>query len=175
VVRAGAKRLALLAALALALPAAAPAPAAAEGAPYLRADKVLVIKSDRRLRLMRGRAVLYEFPISLGWNPVGHKLYEGDGRTPEGRYTLDYFNTQSAFYRSIHISYPNGVDRLRAARRGDRVGGNIVIHGLPNGAAWIGKFQAGTDWTSGCIAVSNDAMDVIWLSVGPGTPIEIRP
>jgi hypothetical protein len=115
VVRAGAKRLALLAALALALPAAAPAPAAAEGAPYLRADKVLVIKSDRRLRLMRGRAVLYEFPISLGWNPVGHKLYEGDGRTPEGRYTLDYFNTQSAFYRSIHISYPNGVDRSRGA------------------------------------------------------------
>lgn len=172
-VRAGLRWLALAAALAL--PLGAPAPAAAEGATYVKADRVLVVKSERRLRLLHGRTVLRDFPISLGWNPVGHKLHEGDGRTPEGRYQLDYFNTQSRFYRSIHISYPNGVDVLRAARRGDRVGGNIVIHGLPSGAEWIGDLQAGTDWTSGCIAVSNEAMDVIWVSVGPGTPIEIRP
>ena len=162
-------------AAALALPLGAPAPAAAEGATYVKADRVLVVKSERRLRLLRGATVLHDFPISLGWNPVGHKLHEGDGRTPEGRYQLDYFNTDSTFYRSIHISYPNGVDLLRAAQRGDRVGGNIVIHGLPPGGEWVGEFLGRSDWTAGCIAVSNEAMDVIWVAVGPGTPIEIRP
>ena len=164
--------LGLGAALALAL--AAP-PAEAEGATYLRADRVLVIKSERRLQLLRGRTVLHEFRVSLGFDPVGHKLAEGDGRTPEGRYLLDGFNTESSFYRSIHISYPNGVDQLRAAHRGERTGGNIMIHGLPNGVDWKWDFRGGSDWTSGCIAVSNEAMDVIWVSVSPGTPIDIRP
>ena len=80
------------------------------------ADRVVVIKGDRQLMLLRGERVLRRFPISLGWNPVGHKLRRGDGRTPEGRYVLDGFNPDSDYYRSIHISYPNGVDRLRAAR-----------------------------------------------------------
>jgi murein L,D-transpeptidase YafK len=139
------------------------------------ADRVVVIKGDRQLMLLHGEHVLRRFPIALGWNPVGHKLRRGDGRTPEGRYVLDGFNPDSDYYRSIHISYPNGVDRLRAARRGDQPGGDIMIHGVPPDFEWIGEYHGYADWTAGCIAVTNEAMDVIWNSVEQGVPIDIRP
>ena len=135
-----------------------------------RADAVLVDKSDRELQLLREGAVIAAFPVALGFAPEGHKTQQGDGRTPEGRYVLDWRNPQSRFYLSIHISYPNASDTAQAAARGVSPGGDIFIHGTP----WLAGV-AGRDWTLGCIAVSNANMDAIWAAVPDGTPIVIRP
>jgi len=138
-------------------------------------SEVLVRKQERRLYLMAGEDVIRSYRISLGDNPVGHKLYEGDERTPEGRYTLDWRNANSDFYKSIHISYPNTRDRELARAWGLDPGGSIMIHGLPNEAGDYAFAYRGLDWTNGCIAVSNDEMDEIWQLVADGTPIQIVP
>ena len=138
-------------------------------------DKVLVLKSERKLHLIREDKRVASYRISLGPEPEGHKLSAGDNRTPEGRYRLDWRNPDSDYYRSIHISYPNREDREKARAWGLDPGGNIMIHGLPNDAGdWAFAFE-GLDWTDGCIAVNNRAMDEIWRRVTIGTPIEIRP
>ena len=142
---------------------------AAETGTDLRADAVLVDKSERRLFLLRGGKILKAYPIGLGFTPDGHKQQEGDGRTPEGTYVLDWRNPKSRFYLSIHISYPNAADRARAAARGVSPGGEIFIHGRHSLAG------GGSDWTFGCIAVTDKAMDEIWQTVPNGTPITIRP
>ena len=90
-------------------------------------------------------------------------------------YILDRRNEHSHYYRAIHVSYPNADDRARARRLGVSAGGDIMIHGLPNGYGWIGKEHRARDWTDGCIAVTNEEMDEIWKVVPNGTPIEIRP
>ena len=138
-------------------------------------DKVLVLKSQRKLLLMRQGAVLRSYRIALGRDPVGPKIREGDGRTPEGSYRLDWRNPRSRFYRSIHVSYPNQHDRRRARERGVAPGGDIMIHGLPNGREAIGRAHAKWDWTEGCLAVTNAEMDQIWSLVPNGTVIEILP
>jgi murein L,D-transpeptidase YafK len=135
-----------------------------------RADEVLVDKSDRQLQLLRDGAVIATFPVALGFAPDGHKTQQGDGRTPEGRYVLDWRNPKSRFYLSLHVSYPNAADKAQAAARGVSPGGDIFIHGTP----WLATVT-GWNWTLGCIAVSNVDMDAIWASVADGTPIEIRP
>jgi len=139
------------------------------------ADRVVVAKSERRLYLYQGEDVLRSYEIALGKNPVGHKFRQGDKRTPEGRYTLDRRNSQSRFYRSIHISYPNESDRRRAEAKGVHPGGNIMIHGVPNLYRDGQEFFIGWDWTEGCIAVTNDDMKEIWTLVADNTPIEIHP
>ena len=150
-----------------------PATAISDGTPHV--DRVLVIKSERRLYLIRDGKRIESFRVSLGQEPEGHKLFAGDNRTPEGQYTLDWRNPESDYYRSIHISYPNSEDRRKARAWGQDPGGNIMIHGLPNDAdKWNFAFE-GLDWTDGCIAVNNRAMDEIWRRVTVGTPIEIRP
>lgn len=138
-------------------------------------NKVLVRKSERRLYLMDNDDVVRSYRISLGENPEGHKLYEGDQRTPEGDYELDWRNSNSDFYKSIHISYPNEQDRELASAWGLNPGGSIMIHGLPNGAGDLAFAYSGLDWTNGCIAVTNDEMDEIWQLVADGTPIRILP
>ena len=140
-----------------------------------RVNQVLVRKEERRLFLMSGDEVIRSYRISLGGNPYGHKLYEGDQRTPEGSYTLDWRNSESDFYKSIHISYPNEQDRSQAAAWGQDPGGSIMIHGLPNGAEDMAFAYLGLDWTEGCIAVANHEMDEIWQLVSDGTPIHILP
>jgi murein L,D-transpeptidase YafK len=135
-----------------------------------QADEVRVDKSDRQLQLLRNGVIIATFPVALGFAPEGYKTQEGDGRTPEGRYVLDWCNPKSRFYLSIHISYPNAADRAQAAARGVSPGSDIFIHGTP----WPARV-AGRDWTLGCIAVSNADMDVIWASVADGTPITIVP
>jgi murein L,D-transpeptidase YafK len=135
-----------------------------------RADAVLVDKSERTLQLLRDGAVIATFSVALGFAPEGHKTQQGDGRTPEGRYVLDWRNPKSRFHLSIHISYPNSADKAQAAARGVSPGGDIFIHGTP----WLASVT-GRDWTLGCIAVSNADMDAIWASVADGTPIVIRP
>ena len=139
------------------------------------ADRVEIIKSSRRLVLYQGDQILETYSISLGRNPIGHKVQEGDSRTPEGSYVLDWRNRKSKFYRSIHISYPNSEDLARAKQNGLSAGGDIMIHGQPNGAGLFAPLTQLKDWTDGCIAVSDKEMEEIWRAVPNGTPIEIRP
>jgi murein L,D-transpeptidase YafK len=140
-----------------------------------KADLVLVEKGARRLALLGNGKVLRRWRISLGRNPVGHKQREGDGRTPEGRYILDWRNPSSCCYKSLHVSYPNAADRSGAAARGDNPGGLIMIHGQVNGWGWLGWLMQYIDHTHGCIALRNVPMEEVWRSVPDGTPIEIRP
>lgn len=139
------------------------------------ADKVIVMKKEHVLMLMRGDHVLKTYKIALGGDPVGPKQQEGDHKTPEGFYILDRRNQRSRFYRSLHISYPNAEDQRRAAAKGISPGGDIMIHGLPNGFGWLGAAHRARDWTDGCLAVTDAEMDEIWRAVPDGTPIEIRP
>ncbi len=141
----------------------------------VKADKVVVLKAERRLVLLRTGKVLGSFSIALGRDPVGAKVQAEDGRTPEGLYVLDWRNPRSRFYRSMHISYPSTADRERARRLGVSPGGDIMIHGLPTGLGGLDADHAKWDWTEGCIAVTNAQMDEIWARVGDGTPIEILP
>ena len=119
--------------------------------------------------------MLREFDISLGLVPNGPKQREGDFRTPEGKYVLDARNANSDFFLSIHVSYPDERDRARARAQGVDPGGQIMIHGLPNGRSWMGKEHIKKDWTEGCIAVTNEEIQEIWQLVDDGTPIEIKP
>ncbi|TVQ91993.1 MAG: hypothetical protein EA400_04265 [Chromatiaceae bacterium] len=141
-------------------------------------DRVLVRKGQRKMQLIRDNEVYREYRISLGQNPIGHKVQEGDQRTPEGHYILDWRNPNSNFHRSIHISYPNEMDRAVARALGVSPGGMIMIHGRPN---WLTSERLaraeydGRDWTNGCIAVTNEEMDEVWRLVRDGTPIQILP
>ena len=139
--------------------------------PDFIADQVVVDKSDRRLDLLANGQVMTSFPIALGRNPVGHKEREGDSRTPEGAYVLDWRNPKSRFYLSLHVSYPNAEDVARAKAAGVSPGGDIMIHGHSFGLPGLLPY----DWTAGCIAVANADMDVIWAAVPDGTPILIQP
>ena len=138
-------------------------------------DLVRVKKSAAKLYLMKSGKVVRVYHVVFGAHPKGHKLQKGDERTPEGRYVLDYKNVHSAFYKSIHISYPNKSDRERARKAHVDPGGAIMIHGQKNGLGWLTFVAQHFNWTNGCIAVSNKDMDEIWDAVKVGTPIEIRP
>lgn len=142
--------------------------------PIPRAAKVLVIKSERKMYLLKAGKVIRTYKIALGANPEGDKEKEGDNRTPEGTYVLDWRNDKSSCYRSIHISYPDKADMAAAKKKNVSPGGNIMIHGLHPSIEWMGKTHNKYDWTWGCIAVTNEEMDEIWKSVKYGTPIEIR-
>lgn len=138
-----------------------------------KADFVLVDKSDRTLTLMRDGKVLREYTgIAFGDEPSGHKRFEGDERTPEGLYTIDTRNPNSAYYLSLRISYPNEQDRAYAEAQGRSPGGDIFIHGQPNNSP-LSRLPG--DWTDGCIAVSNAEMDELWQAIEDGTRIRIRP
>ena len=145
------------------------------GADIEQADRVVVIKSQRKLFLMRDGQPLREMDIALGLAPTGHKTRSGDSRTPEGVYLLDARNPDSDFFLSMHVSYPNETDVARAAGLGVDPGGAIMIHGLPNDMRYDESHYLGWDWTDGCIAVSNADMIDIWLMTPDMTPIEIRP
>jgi murein L,D-transpeptidase YafK len=99
----------------------------------------------------------------------------GDFRTPEGVYFIEGRMPQSKFYRALRISYPDQLDRLRAQSVGLTAGGDILIHGLPNGRESVGAAHRRTDWTEGCIAVTNQELDEIWAAVPDGAPINIKP
>ena len=143
----------------------------------LTADAVVVDKSERRLQLLQDGKVVREYRVALGDRPLGHKYREGDERTPEGDYVLDWRNPNSNFYKSIHVSYPNETDRLFARAMGHSPGGMIMIHGKPNyltSPRLLAEYDR-VDWTDGCIAVTNEEMDEIWAAVKDGTPIRILP
>jgi len=140
-----------------------------------KATKVVVYKARRKLMLLNGTDTIARFKIALGKNPVGPKMKEGDFKTPEGSYIIDYRNAKSGFYRSLHISYPTAAQKKAAKVRGESPGGDVMIHGLQNGKAWIGAAHSLHDWTWGCIALTNEEVDSVWNAVKDGTPITIKP
>jgi murein L,D-transpeptidase YafK len=142
--------------------------------PLPNADRVVVYKGAREMRLYRGGAVLRTYHVSLGLQPTGPKERSGDFRTPEGSYRLERRNPRSDYFLSIQVSYPNDDDRLRARQNGWQTGGSIMIHGLPNDLKFPARYYAGRDWTDGCIALSNSDMLEFWLIVQDNIPIEIR-
>lgn len=139
------------------------------------ADLVLIEKSLRRLTLFQGEKVLARYAVALGGNPVGAKRCEGDRKSPEGEYRISGRNLHSAFHKSLRVSYPNQSDRTRAAKLKCKPGGDIMIHGLPNGRGWIGAAHRLTDWTNGCIAVTDAEIDEIWKLVPDGARVRIKP
>lgn len=157
----------------LALGSCAPAESAPVFSESARATYILVDKSDRTLTLYDRGTVLKTYNgLQFGDAPIGHKQFEGDERTPEGRYIIDARNPNSAYHLSLRVSYPNGRDRAYAEARGRSPGGDIFLHGQPNN--WpVGRVPG--DWTDGCIALTNAEIEELWVAVGDGTPIEIRP
>lgn len=138
-------------------------------------DKIVVKKSSNKMMLYKDNKLIRVYHVALGGNPIGHKQQEGDQRTPEGRYMLNYKNTKSKFYKSINIDYPNKRDIDRATARGVDPGDDIVIHGLPNElGSYTGRLEP-MNWTEGCIGVRNHEMDEIWQLVEVDTPIYIYP
>jgi murein L,D-transpeptidase YafK len=140
-----------------------------------QADFVEVRKARRLLVLSRAGQALRTYRVALGFDPLGHKRREGDGRTPEGSYVIDGRNPKSRFHLSLHVSYP-GPDDVEASRAaGVDPGGDIMIHGQPNGWGWLAWWRQRRDWTAGCVAVSDAEIREIWSLVPDGTPVVIRP
>lgn len=138
-------------------------------------DRIVVHKKAHSLELMAGAKVLRTYKVALGGQPVGPKTCQGDHRTPEGVYVIDSRNAASKFHRALHISYPNAEDRRRAAAARCAPGGDIMIHGLPNGYGFVGSAHLLKDWTDGCIAVTDTEIEELWKAVPNGTPVEIQP
>ncbi len=139
------------------------------------ADSVLVEKSKRKMYLIHDGKPFREYDISLGDSPIGHKQQQGDEKTPEGNYVIDFRNPKSRYHLSLHINYPSQKDKDSAKKRGVSPGGDIFIHGLPNGMGFLELAFMGRDWTDGCIAVTNGQIEEIWNLVKDGTPILINP
>jgi murein L,D-transpeptidase YafK len=162
---------AVLAAVAWSLCGSAPA----GPAPPTIADRVLVLKGLHTLTLYREGKAFRIYSIALGKEPVGAKHFEGDMRTPEGRYVIDFHKPDSAYHLSLHISYPSAADRAYAATRKKSAGGDIMIHGLPDEYAYLGALHRAYDWTNGCIAVTNDEIEELYAAIPNGTPIDLKP
>jgi len=153
-----------------------PSNSAAQSAPgALRADRIVIEKAAHRLTLFAGDRAVKTYAVALGHGGTAPKTRQGDGRTPEGRYRIDGRNPGSRYHLALHISYPEARDIQAAGARGVSPGGDIMIHGLPNGLGAIGSLHRTTDWTAGCIAVTDDEIEEIWRAVPDGTPVEIRP
>jgi len=142
------------------------------------ADKVIIKKSTRMLYLSSGGDIFQKYHVSLGQVPVGAKEVEGDMKTPEGAYRLDWRQNSNQYYKSLHISYPNKKDKSHAKSLGQSAGGMIMIHGTPPSWSlspygdWMNVF---IDWTQGCISMSNDDIDDVWEQTQNGTTVVIVP
>jgi tetratricopeptide (TPR) repeat protein len=139
------------------------------------ADKILIEKKERRLTLLSRGEALKTYKIALGENPIGPKERQGDNKTPEGTYVIDSRNKDSGYHLSLRISYPNEKDKKRARELGVSPGGDIMIHGIKNGFSWVGDSHTEVDWTKGCIAVTDEAIEEIDKLAPNGTIVEIRP
>ena len=138
-------------------------------------EKLVVEKSKRRLHVYSNGELIKTYKISIGRNPKSDKEFEGDKRTPEGLYFINDKNPKSGYYKNLGISYPNKQDIEYASKIGKKSGGQIKIHGLKNGLAWIGRIHLLMDWTAGCIALTNKEIDELYYTVKIGTTIEIKP
>lgn len=138
------------------------------------ADSILVEKSSHRMSLLKDGKVLRTYRVALGRGGPQPKFRQGDARTPEGSYIIDRHIPRSCCHLALHISYPNAFDVAAARARGVKPGSDIEIHGQRNSVSWHGGWHRTSDWTHGCIAVTNSEMDEIWRAVPDGTPITIR-
>lgn len=136
-------------------------------------DRIVIEKAARRMQLIQDGKAVRTYEIALGFTPDGDKQRQGDGRTPEGEFTVDRRNSESAFHLSVGLDYPRPADRARAAKGGYSPGGDIFIHGQPN--ALPEGFKLKGDWTAGCIALTNAEMREVWAVTPIGTKVEIRP
>jgi len=152
-----------------------PDPTPAMAAPMEQADLIEVFKHDRQMTLKREGKVLKRYRIALGFAPERHKEREGDGRTPEGHYTIDARNRRSAFHLSLRISYPRERNKMHAASLNVPPGGDIYIHGMPNGWRKFATRHPRRDWTTGCIAVSDAEIREVWSRVPTGISVAIHP
>ncbi len=143
--------------------------------PGVRADALIISKSSRRLALIWSDQVLKTYQVSLGSSPLGPKYCQGDGRTPEGTYRVSGKNTNSGYHLALKISYPGPEDRANAKRAACNPGGDIMIHGLPNGLGRIGKLHRLYDWTQGCIALTDPEIEELFRAVRVGTTVVIEP
>lgn len=149
--------------------------AAAQQPALEKADSILILEKDHVLELLAGGKVIRTYKVALGQGGLAPKQRQGDARTPEGHYAISARYAASEYHRALQVSYPNAEDRKRAARLGVPPGGDILIHGLPNGRGWLGAAHRLRDWTLGCIAVTDPEIEEIWKLVPLGTPVEIRP
>lgn len=138
-------------------------------------DKLVVYKSKRQLLAYSNGQLVKTYHVSLGGQPAGDKEFEGDKKTPEGIYLINDKNPNSGYHKNLGISYPNDNDLAYSKNLNKPAGGDIKIHGLRNYTGLIGKFHRWSDWTLGCIAVTNDEIDELYDAVKIGTPIDIRP
>lgn len=138
-------------------------------------DSLVVLKSKKRMLVYQKDRLLKTYKISLGDNPVGHKEFEGDEKTPEGIYAINDKNPNSGYYKNLGVSYPNKLDLQHAKTIGKPAGGDIKIHGLKNGIGFIGKFQRWVNWTNGCIALTNKEVEELYTAVKIGAKINIKP
>ncbi len=150
-------------------------PAKTFNPPLPSIDYILVQKKNRILKVYSKKKCIKTYKIALGFNPIGHKEQEGDGKTPEGNYFISHKNPQSQFYLSLKISYPSLDDKKNATKKGVSPGGDIMIHGLGKKFGHIGQSHTSNDWTLGCVALTNEEIKEIYNSVKVGTHIEIQP
>lgn len=145
-----------------------------EPAPAGPVDHIFIDKSEHWMAVYRQGEVIREFRVALGRGGLKPKLRAGDGRVPEGLYTISGHNPGSAYHLSLRIDYPTPEQSAEAASRGVRAGGDIMIHGIPDDRSWIGSRHRMIDWTEGCVAVTNPEMDWLYEAVPDGTPVDIR-
>ena len=141
----------------------------------IQIDSIVVYKSKREMLVYSNGQLLKIYKISLGRQPIGHKEFEGDKKTPEGIYSINDKNPNSGYHKNLGISYPDNDDLENARRFGKSAGGDIKIHGIRNGIGFIGKFHRLFDWTLECIAVTDQEIDELYRAVKIGTYIEIKP
>ena len=160
--------------LALVLLAIAATASAGDRAPAL-GDRVVIEKAKRTLTVYSGARRLARFYVALGKDPVGRKLCQGDNRTPEGLYYVSGRKEKSDFHRALRLSYPSEADLDRAREAGCEPGGDIMIHGLKEDWGIANKLHRRTDWTRGCVAVTNEEIEELWALLPDGVAVEIRP
>lgn len=136
-------------------------------------DRIVIDKSDRQMQLIQDGKPVRTYAIALGFTPEGDKERQGDGKTPEGEFTIDRRNDESAFHLSLGLDYPKKEDLIRASAGGYSPGGDIFIHGQPNALPDGLKIKG--DWTAGCIALTDKEMEVVYSMIEPGTPVFIYP
>lgn len=158
-----------------AVPVAAVAAVLVAPPPMGLVDSIVVEKHAHRLTLFRDGKAAQTYLVALGGNPVGDKLRAGDRRTPEGVFYIDARQPNSRYHLALHISYPDAAHRARSAQVGAQPGGDIMIHGLPNGLGAAGATHREHDWTNGCVALTDEEIEQIWSVVPIGTPVEIKP
>lgn len=150
----------------------------------LRPNKIIVSKEQKKLFLFQNDILIRSYDVAFGRDPFGHKLMEGDNKTPEGKYIIDFKKKESEYYRALHVSYPNKNDieqtRKYSEAKGVQMspGGDIMIHGLPNDEKLRSLVELGhplINWTRGCIAVTNAEIEEIYQLVPVKTEIEICP